>query len=588
MGTTANYRYPGINYFTKKDKAIFCGRQEDTNTLYTQVMLSRTLVLHADSGAGKSSLIQAGFLPLLDERQNESFKLDTNLVKYFPITIRFDFLKKTTENENKQSTINKEALIEDTLAKIKLEFPQLNTIHLPYTDAINTDSLWCIGKKMATEKLKPLLIFDQFEELQAYPIETITHFKKELAEFLGSEMPKSIYDAIKQTATEMSSRGNTTDDEKKKLNDNIAFFEKPLDAKVIFVLREDRLGTMSLLSDYFPNILKNDFLLNPLSFENACVALTEPAMAIGDFESPQFIFESKELVTKLVTEIADNQTRLVDPIQIQIVATKIERNCMTKAALHPNTDGKPYVVTQEDIPNLSDIINEFYNNCWTTLKDKLELSDAEFESKRNKITSTLVINDRRDLVNSGWIIDNQTSNIDQKIVDELLATGLLRVVPYGKVKYYQLCHDRFIKPVVEDQQKYELIKKDKETEKLKKDLESERKRADKMKELYRKIKIKNKITIAVVCIFLIISYYYSKTILDAKAELIILKKKEVTISKSLALDYIAKADNLIEEKRYPIAKSYLLEAKKFLTVYKNDSLNKSINSKLREIENQKK
>ncbi|MBF4516993.1 hypothetical protein IRZ71_11585 [Flavobacterium sp. ANB] len=580
------YRYPGVNYFTTKDSAIFCGREDEIDAFYTQVMLNRTLVLHADSGIGKSSLIQAGFLPFLDEKQNESVLQDPNFSKYLPITIRFDSLKKTAKNEDRQISISKEDLIEDTLTKIKSEFPRLNKIQLPLKK-YNPDSLWWIAKKMASEKLKLLLIFDQFEEIQGYPLETIKYFKEELAELLNTEMPKLIYENIKEAASEMSSNENANEQEKNELNNIISFFEKPLDAKAIFIVREDRLGTMTLLADYFPNILKNDFILNPLSFQNALIALTKPALVAGDFYSPKFKFESDELVTHLINEIADSQTGLIDPIQIQIVATNIEKNCIEKTKLQPNIN-EPYIVTEEDIPNLGDIINEFYNNCWDILKSKLDLTEDQFESKKNKITDLLVVNNRRDLVNSGWIIEAQTQEIDQKIVDELLMTGLLRVVLYGREKYYQLCHDRFIKPVSEDQQKHELILKEKETEKLKRDLEIEKKGASDIKELYRKIKIKNKISIgiATICLLLFglvfISYYNVEK----------MKTKNIDLSKIYVKKNINSADILIEDKDFDAAKVYLEEAKIFLKNslidYKTDTLYLEIEKKIKDIDEKSK
>ena len=69
MGQEKKYRYPGINFFTKDDQDIFCGRADDAQKLFNRVMLNNTLVLHGESGTGKSSLVQAGLVPLL-EKQN--------------------------------------------------------------------------------------------------------------------------------------------------------------------------------------------------------------------------------------------------------------------------------------------------------------------------------------------------------------------------------------------------------------------------------------------------------------------------------------------------------------------------------------
>ena len=607
MENNLNYRYPGVNYFTKKDKAIFCGREEDVNNLYTQVMLSKTLVLHAESGTGKSSVIQAGFLPLLEEKQNESVKHENHLSQFFPITVRFDFLKRIKENKNQE--VNHELLINGTISKIEAAFPDLNKIKLPYLDNINTDSLWCIAKKLATNKIKLLLIFDQFEELQSYPTETITFFKKELAELLSNEIPTYIYDEIRKVASENAEKENLDEKKREEFNDNIKFFEKALEAKIIFVVREDKLGTMSLLSDYFPNILKNDFLLNALSFQNACLALTKPATVTGEFISPPFKFESQDLVHNLITEIADKQTGLVDPIQIQIVATKIERNIVEKAKLNGHAHSEILMVTKNDIPQLGDIINEFYANCWISLRSKLQLSDIEFERKKNNIISILVVNDRRDLVNSGWIIHNDSEELDQEIVSELLRSGLLREVPSGNDKFYQLCHDRFIKPVLEDQKKIELLQKEKEekerTEKLEKDLEIEKNRSTYLKMLNGKVKRWNKIALSgiALCILLLVavSILYKKAENEkkiaeeaeeiaktAQAKAQFERDKSNTAIKNLAIIYIKMAENTILDNPsntdLEAARLDLIDAKTYLNDTQNDSLIKVIKNKIADID----
>ena len=65
-------RYPGINFFTESDRDIFKGREKDVERLYTEIMLSDTMVLHAESGVGKSSLVRAGLVPYIKEK-NKSF-----------------------------------------------------------------------------------------------------------------------------------------------------------------------------------------------------------------------------------------------------------------------------------------------------------------------------------------------------------------------------------------------------------------------------------------------------------------------------------------------------------------------------------
>lgn len=480
-------RYPGVNFFTKNDKAIFCGRKEDAAKFFTQVMLSKTLVLHAESGIGKSSLIQAGFIPLLDEYQQIFDK--TGQSKYIPIIMRFDFLKKNILQNDSNLKSEYEILIEGTINKIIESVPDLKEIKLPYIKD-NAEKLWHIAKKLSKKKLKLILIFDQFEELQNYDDKTIKYFKKELSELLSTEIPKSIYDEIIEKTSTIISDEKIDDKIKEEFNSNIHFLEATLDAKAVFVIRADKLGTMSKLSDYFPDILKNEFFLDSLSIANAKIALIEPANAIGEFNSPNFTFKSEKLVDDLVAEISDNQTDRVDPIQIQIVATTIEKNIIKKqladVANKIPVESRKYIVMDEDIPPIGDIIREFYDKCWESIKEKKILNDIDFESKKNKILSVLVVNDRRDLVNSGWLIEEQTKETDELIVTELLNSGLIRLVPFSNNnKFYQLCHDRFIKPVADDFLKYEDNRK---TIELKLKLKQEEERSEELNALNKNLK----------------------------------------------------------------------------------------------------
>ncbi|MBU0765685.1 MAG: ATP-binding protein, partial [Bacteroidetes bacterium] len=49
-----------LDSFTKEDKAIFFGREKETEELYQKVFESKILLMYGISGTGKSSLIYCG------------------------------------------------------------------------------------------------------------------------------------------------------------------------------------------------------------------------------------------------------------------------------------------------------------------------------------------------------------------------------------------------------------------------------------------------------------------------------------------------------------------------------------------------
>lgn len=58
--------YPGLRPFEKAEWPIFFGRERMTDAIVSLVLTKQLLVIHGDSGCGKSSLIRAGVLPRLE------------------------------------------------------------------------------------------------------------------------------------------------------------------------------------------------------------------------------------------------------------------------------------------------------------------------------------------------------------------------------------------------------------------------------------------------------------------------------------------------------------------------------------------
>lgn len=438
------FRYPGLSYFTDEDYDIFCGRVDDSQKLFTQVALSNTTVLHAESGTGKSSLIQAGLIPLLKK----------NKTKYFPVTFRFDRKKKIV-NEDLTESVAGTSLLHDVIDKIKDMLPALSAQSLPYI-ADTEESLWLLAKKFSKEKgqNKLLLIFDQFEELQRFSADEVLDFKKAIAELLSPNIPDQIYKEIQKQTSVIFSRKNLSKKQREEFNKNSDFFNKALEVKLLFVVREDKLGTMSLLSDYFPDILKNDFVLKPLSVDEARRAINKPSQAKGDFWSPIFTVE-KDAVETILSELKDTVTELVDPMQIQIVCSRIERKVVLNIKDDEVVSVNKTKILQGDVPPIGDIINDFYLDTWEDVKEKIAaekivLSDEEFNQKRKAIVSLLVVSGSRNMVLSALLVNRATKKLDETIVNTLLSTGLIREIPSGAEKFYQLCHDRFIQPMNDD------------------------------------------------------------------------------------------------------------------------------------------
>lgn len=446
-------RYPGLNYFSEKDANIFCGRSEDSQRLYTQIMVGQTLILHAESGTGKSSLIRAGLLPLLRSQQPEL------VTKIFKFDERSFALKKSDDFDPKNTNV----LVQDIINSLKVGLNPDD--ELPFLKGAE-ESLWLIAKKISRNKdfgarqPRLLLIFDQFEEFQTFATPVIKRFKKEIGELMSLEIPKTYYDRMQQQIDEQLTGQELTPLQREIYNQDIRFLMEPLNIKLVFVVREDKLGTITLLSDILPDIYKNDFYLRSLTTANAKLAFMRPCQAEGEFESPPFQFENEQLVDELILKLKDKDSELVDPIEIQIVCSNIERNIIhrPKIKLLYST----LKVSKSDIPDILDIINNFYTTSWATVDETLsvkfpDITEGVLDKVHKKIVKELVVGDHRNLVNQEKFLLEPNIAESQVAITTLLSTGLVRSITAGNEQYIQLCHDRFIKPVTEDKLKIKAL-----------------------------------------------------------------------------------------------------------------------------------
>ena len=113
-----------------------------------------------------------------------------------------------------------------------------------------------------------LLIFDQFEELFSYDERAINVFQEQLAEALYTDVPQRYWDALKREQDKGNEPLST---------DEWTMIQQPPQLKILISIRADRLHLLSRLSDYLPNILKNNYELDALDDAAATEAITLPA-----------------------------------------------------------------------------------------------------------------------------------------------------------------------------------------------------------------------------------------------------------------------------------------------------------------------
>jgi hypothetical protein len=211
----------------------FFGRDYETNEILSLVLAHNVSLLYAQSGAGKTSIINAQILPALKARGYEllpilrvrsSSKDDTNTTTSQPSNVyMFNALR------NMKTGINPESILNQSLAQfLKGHFPP---------------------EEVRRGRYRPqIIIFDQFEEL--FTLQPKGYHSQH----------KVFFEQIVQT-----------------LENNPVL-------RVVFVMREEYIARLDSFKDIFPDRLRYRFRLERLKKYNALIAVREPLKKLGLYQ----------------------------------------------------------------------------------------------------------------------------------------------------------------------------------------------------------------------------------------------------------------------------------------------------------------
>jgi len=447
------YRYPGVKPFTFDEQSIFFGRDEDIEKLFRMVSVEKLTVLYGKSGYGKSSLLNAGLMPLL---QKHSFKA-------YPL--RFG-------TYIKDMNISPVEVIKQRIHSAEVANNAIDKL-LP-----NHSSLWAHFKRLQTADNKPLiLIFDQFEELFSYPDEAIALLKRELASLLYSSIPQDFRDAISHSFKQNPTLLTTAE---------MQVLNQPMDIKLVFSIRADRVSSLDRLSDSLPQIVLNWYELGALTREQAEDAVLFPATIKSDnYISPTFDFAPRTL-KRIFDHLTTNENNRIESFQLQVICQYCEN-----LVIQRNTAN--VVLQTDDLPNLAAVFKNHYNSLIQRISNKREQYAA-----RIVVEDQLIVEGNRVTLPDTVILrrENRELGMTAELLRALLDTHLLRSEPntVGGISY-ELAHDTLVLPILEvrkvrieeeERQKAEREKAEKEKAEREK---AEREKAEKERELKRQRKI---------------------------------------------------------------------------------------------------
>ena len=233
--------YRGIHPFRYMDHPIFLAREEETHQLASLVAVYRGVMLYGDSGAGKSSLINAALLPR------------AKMLGFHPERLRVQ------PRAGQELVLERIAIAED------------DSEFLPSLLAPDDDSSRIVLSTEAFEERlrtvcqtdRPLIVFDQFEEI-------LTLFDEAGAAEEQQKVVELIYKLLRE----------------------------PLPVKLVFAFREDHLGKVKQLLSASPELVDQALRLTPPAVE----AL--PTIIRGPFERHPGHFQ-RELSPEVAEHLRD-------------------------------------------------------------------------------------------------------------------------------------------------------------------------------------------------------------------------------------------------------------------------------------------
>ncbi len=378
--------YVGPRPFERDKQSLFFGRDREISELLSLVISSRVVLCYAPSGAGKTSLINAGLQPRLEQEGFEVLpsarvggQIPTEIEqKKIPNLYTFNALLSLTGKGGIASELVGHSLAEFLAA-------------CPHT--ANDEGF-----------LAPrILIFDQFEELlTSYP-----EFWQQREAFFHQ-----VHAALQADSL----------------------------LRILFLIREDFLARIEPFMRQLKPIQQARFRLALLDKDGAFAAITGPLRGTGkcfkEGVADALIEELlKERVETAQGEAVEVVGEYVEPVQLQVVC----RNLWTSLPSDVQEISSEHLKIYGDVDQA---LQHFYESCLAEAKVSLDANELTlrqwFEQQLITPAGTrgIVFRDAR-----------RTADLPNPVVDLLENQHLIRGEWRAGSRWYELTHDRFIEPI---------------------------------------------------------------------------------------------------------------------------------------------
>lgn len=460
-----NYKNPWLGLESYKEGEVLYGRDDDIRDLSQSVLNDTDTLLYGKSGIGKSSILNAGIIPAARRHG------------FLPVLVRLS-------HKGKQSYLDQ---IKDAIANAMLPIPldeSGNQITLSVEERRQREA--DLGKLMteaveckepakeslyeffhrhtfcdaAGERIKLLIIFDQFEEI--FTLQTDETSKKrffaELADFLNDVMPTYLQHEVvpiaepqkKKTVIGSGNFGNLFNDLNIGAENNLPEYITDNEIHLIFTIREDFLSEFEYYSSAIPSLKQNRYGLRPINEEQAAQIIMRPMPGLID-----------ESVAKLIIEKVTGRTDFdldgIPEIEVDSAVLSLYLNRLYDAKTS-------HQITSELVEDKGgEIIADFYSDAISSISEStieyLEDMLLNGQGRRDNITIF-------DAINDGGVTEDELDILcnKKKILRQFNYAGDLRI---------EYVHD-ILCPVVRAHKDDRLLVRQQEEEKARNEAEREK------------------------------------------------------------------------------------------------------------------
>jgi WD40 repeat protein len=403
-----NNPYIGPRPFERKDGLNFFGRTRETRDLLSLILAERVVLFYAQSGAGKTSLLNTQIIPALEQ---EGFyvlpaaRVGSDLPPGLP-----------------QTAVKNIFVFSVWMGLMGKETPLATLTGTTLNAAINS---W-VGQAPLDEDgnpRPPILILDQFEEILT------THRDR-------WQDARGFFEQLAQA------------------------LEKTPKLGIVLAMREDHVAGLDPFAPLLPRRLKARFRMEQLKVDGALEAVKKPAQNAGHpfAESvAEKLVDDLRRVRVAQGEQAPETAVLgpyIEPVQLQVVCRRLWENLPDRQIGNP--------VTAEDVEQFGNVdraLTDFYESAvQQVLEQAKPLGEAqgwrvrEGQLRRWFDKQLITPAQTRGLVMRG---SSDTGGLPNPVVDLLEARHLIRADVRAGARWYEISHDRLVEPIVQANAEWE-------------------------------------------------------------------------------------------------------------------------------------